>query len=320
MILNLLVADNRSHVALDVVGEFEAAILASGGVKTVKNRFARFPRVLGRALRTPSVMGMLGRLPGIGARYFSVLMAPDFIKCTPHFFASRNNAVYMFDVWPSVHSRVEDLLPKLNITTVFFSSLQVTESFQRKAGMECRFLWVPEGIDPGEYRSRTPGERDIDVLQFGRRYERYHDGIAGRLKEAGRSYLFEEAKGKIVFPSRREFVDGLSRSKISICIPGNITHPDRSGDVSTMTVRYLQSMASGCLVVGVLPYDMQFLFDYNPIVEIDFADPAGQILGILNDMEKYRGLIERNERNVRKNHTWARRWAEIRRRLETPGR
>jgi hypothetical protein len=317
MALHLLRSDDRSHVSTDTVEEFYDAILASGGVKTVMNRYSRFPRVMGRLLRTRSVVDLLRRLPGTGGGgYFSVLMSADFVKCVPYFFASRNNAVYMFDAWPDLHPVIREFLPKLNITAVFFSSRQVTEEFNREGGNGCRFVWIPEGIDPARYRSRPPGERDIDVLQFGRRYDAYHGVIVKKLREAGKTYLFEKTRGAIVFPGRGEFIDGLSRAKISICIPGNVTHPGRSGEISTMTIRYLQSMASGCLIVGMLPDDMKTLFDYNPLVEIDGKDPAGQLLGILDTMERYAPLIERNQRTIRERHTWTHRWRDIRQTLE----
>ena len=106
-------------------------------------------------------------------------------------------------------------------------------------------------------------------------------------------------------------MDGLARSRISICVPSNITHPARAGDVETMTIRYLQSMVSKCLVVGYAPKEMIELFGYNPVVEIDMENPADQLLDILNNFVKYTPLIEKNYNSVLKNHTWRQRWTEI---------
>jgi hypothetical protein len=71
---------------------------------------------------------------------------------------------------------------------------------------------------------------------------------------------------------------GLANSKISICVPSDITHPERTGNISTITNRYLQSMASKCLILGKLPHDMLHLFDYNHIIEIDEENPVLQIV------------------------------------------
>ena len=56
------------------------------------------------------------------------------------------------------------------------------------------------------------------------------------------------------FSRRRDaFIDGLARSRVSICVPSSVTHPERAGDIETMTIRYLQSMVSKCVVLGRAP-------------------------------------------------------------------
>jgi hypothetical protein len=70
-------------------------------------------------------------------------------------------------------------------------------------------------------------------------------------------------------------------------------------------------MASGCLVVGIMPYDMRPLFDYEPMIDIDRTDPLGQLLHLLDSYEQYLPLIEKNLLSVRSSHTWANRWEQI---------
>ena len=125
-------------------------------------------------------------------------------------------------------------------------------------------------------------------------------------------HLFEEKKGQLIFPTEKDLIDGLARTKISICVPSNITHPERAGDIETMTVRYLQSMASKCLVVGHAPQEMVELFGYNPVVEIDMEKPAEQIRDILENFTDYIPLIEKNYIETLANHTWNDRWQQIR--------
>jgi hypothetical protein len=297
MKMTLVIAERPPHVSQDTVDEFQKVILATDGLRKVRNRIPFFARLLWKLLRRTPLATLLSYMPLRNQRYFIILMATEFVECVPFFPSSRDNAVYIFDAWPSVHRLIEDSLPLLNIRTVFFSSLQATEIFIAKPALQCKFIWVPEGIDVTQYRKRELRERDIDVIQMGRKHDGYHEAIVKTLHDAGKTYL----------------IDGLSRSTISICVPSTLTHPERSGDISTMTIRYLQSMASGCLIVGVRPYDMQFLFDYNPVVEIDFDNPAGQLLEILGSLDHYRPLIERNERTVINHHTWSHRWEEIRR-------
>ena len=83
-----------------------------------------------------------------------------------------------------------------------------------------------------------------------------------------------------------------------------------------MTWRYLQSMSSKCLILGRMPHEMRLLFDYDPILEIDFTDPAGQLRAILKSFDTYAELIERNYRCVQEHHQWPNRIASIERYLE----
>jgi hypothetical protein len=75
-----------------------------------------------------------------------------------------------------------------------------------------------------------------------------------------------------------------------------------------MTLRYLQAMSSKCLIIGILPDEMRDLFEYMPIIEIDFSDPINQILIILENYNQYIDLIEKNYSEVIKNHQWKNRW------------
>ena len=103
----------------------------------------------------------------------------------------------------------------------------------------------------------------------------------------------------------------IGKAKVVICVPSNITHPERAEYISTMTLRYLQAMVSKVLIVGIMPSDMQELFPYMPIVEIDMDHAAAQMLTVLDNYEHYRPLIERNYAEVRQNHQWQNRWAII---------
>ena len=78
-----------------------------------------------------------------------------------------------------------------------------------------------------------------------------------------------------------------------------------------MTMRYLQSIVSKCLIVGQAPKEMIELFGYNPVIEIDWTAPENQITSILNHYNEYQYLIEKNYLMVVNNHTWKHRWILI---------
>jgi hypothetical protein len=303
----------------DAVDEFDRAIAMDPRVTIAswRNPLARAGFLASSALFKYGGDGVLSAMPAVRRRgamhldfgYFAVLMGPQFAKCMPHFLLPATRAVYLFDVWPDVQERILRFIDSFAVDYVFVSASQSADFIRARSAASVH--WMPEGFDPAPYRQRLLAERDIDVLQLGRKHEAYHHEIVQALADAGKTYLYERQKGHIVFPTRAGFIDGLARSRISVCVPSSITHPERSGHIETMTLRYLQSMVSKCLVVGHAPAEMVRLFGYNPVVEIDHADPAGQLLEILGSLEQYAHLIERNYQEVLARHTWHHRWGEI---------
>ena len=259
--------------------------------------------ILGASRRT-------GRHADASRDYFAVMMDLDVSDVAGYLARDARKSVYIFDAWPAKHRQIIELVRAWGIQYAFVSSSQAAERLAAAADRGT-FIWVPEGIDVARYRYRLPLERDIDVLQLGRKFDDHHRVIVPALANAGKSYVFEKEKGKVIFPTREEFVNGLARSRISICVPSSVTHPERAGDIETMTVRYLQSMASRCLVLGHAPSEMIDLFGYNPVVEIDMSDPAGQILELLAWYESYLGLIDKNYSVVAGHHTWDSRWSRM---------
>jgi glycosyltransferase involved in cell wall biosynthesis len=242
--------------------------------------------------------------------YFTILMSLTVQKCLPYFFLRSRKFVYLFDVWQKSYANILDFVRQWGIEHAFISSRQSALRLA-ETGEECKFTWIPEGVTPEEYRFSPASSRQIDVLQIGRMYNLYHQRILAPLQKAGKVYYYERAPGQIIFPTRAAFIEGLARAKISLCFTSNITHPERAGDIETMTARYLQSMASKCLVVGSSPAEMVDLFGYNPVIQADLQNPAEQLLAILEDFDSYHELIEKNYHAVCAKHTWKQRWEAI---------
>ena len=298
------------HVAQEVVNEFQQVIISNGvEVESTSN----LTRIVSLAIirKTPRLVSWIPHIRRKDVKRFSIIIGPEFQKCLLAFLNSGNNSVYIFDAWPEVQATTEALFRSTGVKHAFFSSRYTAELFATK-GLDCKTTWVPEGVTMANYRFNDYAAKDISVLAFGRRYEDYHKLIVDRLAWEEITYLYQKAPKEIVFPTRDKFVDGLARTKISICVPSSITHPEKAGKISTMTTRYLQSMASKCLIVGHMPEEMKTLFDYTPIIEIDWKDPAGQLTGILKNFESYIPLIEKNYTYVLDHHTWEHRWQTIR--------
>jgi hypothetical protein len=63
-------------------------------------------------------------------------------------------------------------------------------------------------------------------------------------------------------------------------------------------------MASGCLIIGRCPSDLSDLFGRNPVIEVDWTDPLGQVLDILNTIAQYQDLADRNRAATRQFGDW----------------
>ena len=221
-----------------------------------------------------------------------------------------HNHIYLFDAWFSAHHEIELFCKILNIENIFVSSYIATQKLNEK-NLSTKFHWIPEAINIENYHTINYKEKSIDVLQFGRKYEDIQDNLVKFFSENSISYVYEKNKGEIIFKTREQFTLGLANAKISLCFPRSITHPEKAMGQETMTIRYLQSMASKTLVVGICPEEMKKLFKYNPIIDLDLKNPGEHIKRILDNYEKYIPLIEKNYNEVLNKHQWSNRLEQI---------
>ena len=275
--------------------------LAAAGVPAVQNARSGPVRALARALARA---GMIRRIADLSpTAYFAPIVNVSEGRLFPQAYFAEI-VVYAFDCWPAFYRRWERLFRRHRMRLAFFSARASAEHFRaRIPEMEC--LWQPEAVEPALYRGDKPlAERSIDVLELGRRWDPYHDKIVVPLAKAARVHRFQATPTQIIYPTFEEMVAGLGDAKVSVCFPSSLTHPHRSGDVETVTHRYFESMASRCVIVGRCPRELSDLFGYNPVIEADENDPAGQLEAILRDPSAHAELVERNHRRTLEVGTW----------------
>ena len=290
---------------MDLYGEFENAFLKNPdwlAVNSVSSIQARFLRQIYRLI--PPILFPIKK------EKVYLIIGYQKEKFFPYFHLDADlKALWMYDAWDPLFHDIENTIRNFKINIVFFSSKQSAEHFGDLDIPYFQSHWIPEAVDVEQYKYVPYDKRTIDLLQLGRVWGSYHNKI--KSIETDVVYKYEKFPGELIFASRQDFINGLANSKISICVPSSITHPNRSGSISTMTSRYLQSMASKCLILGKMPYDMSFLFNYCPIVEIDEDNPVKQIQSILKNFDDYIPLIEKNYSEVRKFHNWSNRISDI---------
>jgi hypothetical protein len=237
---------------------------------------------------------------------FCIMMGPNGAKWNKYFPTWHAKSLYMFDAWPALYPKIYSFVLTNKIDNLFVSSSKAAIDLKDHCGLK-NVYWVPEGININYYNYLPYDQKDIDLISYGRSFQPYHETIFGKIDI---NYIFSKPD-ELLFKTHKELAETLSKSKISICFPSSLTHPERTSGIETMTNRYLEAIASKCLILGKAPLEMIELFGYNPVIEVDFKNPARQLKGIIQNYQNYTGIVEKNYKALLKNHLWEHRWILI---------
>ena len=308
--LRFLKTPDRSLVSCYPLLSIDRA-LEEAGVESLSNNLGKSTLFVAKVLSRLNLMRNLRRSKPFPARIFVGFMGYSLKNKTFPFSYWNELVPYCFDCWPNTYERWAAFFQRHRVRIAFFTARQSAQYFARLLP-DMHSIWLPEATDPLDYcSSRSWAERDIDVLELGRKNDAYHEKIAAQLAKANRTHYFEKVKGEIIFPDRSDLLDGFARTKLSICFPSSQTHPERSGSVETVTHRYFESMASKCLIVGHAPQELVDLFGFNPVVEVQPGSEFEQIESLLNYPEGFHRVVERNYERLLEVGTWRSRIATI---------
>jgi len=302
----------------DVYEDFEADILKYTGWKAVKGSLNIFERVFEKYfLPRLKYRTFQFNLPGLNRNriLFASLSGSEYIKIFQHYiFQSKLKIIYQFDSWTHDNVINENAFRSFRINIAFISIKKAAEYFNSLNIPDFKAYWMPEAVTCDRYHACDYSEKEIDILQFGRRWEWLHEQLIPCCQAIKINYQYPKESGNVKrqFKNREELLNGLSKTKIAICVPKTITHPD-TYDLSTVTSRYFECMASKCLILGHAPQDLINSFGYNPVVEADHSMIYSQVKHILDHFTEFIPLIEKNYRNVKQNHQWKNRIADMER-------
>ena len=298
----LLRARNRGGTSDHALAGLEDA-LANAGMRPVDND-AGISRFIGKILKRLGLLRAIYHRPD-GA-YFLALMGPQRFRVFPYGYTSEL-IPFVFDCWPAEYDEWERFFRQHRVRLAFFTARKSAEAMSgRIEGLEA--VWMPEAIDTARYLEGKPfAERTIDLLELGRRSEDYHQKITGHCERRGYRHLYQKGPQQLVFESREDLLHGLADTRVLVCFPSSLTNPERSGEVETLTLRYLEGIANGCILLGHCPAELQELFGYDPVVAADMDAPGHQLDAILADPGQHEHLTRRNLQRLREVGTWDRR-------------
>ena len=198
----------------------------------------------------------------------------------------------LWDCWPKYHNRLFASLVRNKIRTVILTSSQLACIIRQKFPL-MNVIYLPEGIDETKYKNNCKLiDRHIDLLEFGRPSGKIHDLIVAHKSEILKSHRYSMSGW--IFPDHESFINGLADTKIAITFPRCDTDPVKAGNIETLTQRYWECMLSGCILLGRAPQELIDLIGYNPVVTVDPVFPHLQIDDILNHLNDYQEMVERN--------------------------
>lgn len=196
---------------------------------------------------------------------------------------------FIWDCWPRYFEKTCKWFKRHDVRTAIFTSSQTAEKM-RERFPEMNILWCPEGIDTSLYsEGKELKNREIDILEFGRSNRKV---FKAELPSSIR-HVCTMQDGKYIF-TNEELRQSMGDAKVTITLPRSITQPDVAGDIETLTQRYWECMLTRMVMVGHAPKELVDLIGYNPVIEIDTANPNGQINDILQHLADYRDLTNRN--------------------------
>ena len=207
----------------------------------------------------------------------------------------------VWDCWPECESALLRFVRRNRVKTIFCTASH-TASMVKRAIPSVDAVWLPEGIDISVYpKGPALQERNIDILEMGRKMESVHNVILAHRFKQPVVHLYQT--DKLVFPDNESMVAGMQNTKISICYPQSDTNPEHAGNIETMTQRYWEFMLTGALIVGRAPKELVKFCGYNPVVELG-DKPAEQIESILAHISDYQPLVDKNRATAERIGSW----------------
>lgn len=204
----------------------------------------------------------------------------------------------IWDCWPNHYQKVVKWLKKHNVKSAIFTSSQSAQHIQQEL-QGLKILVITEGIEVSEYKQgKDLVNRNIDLLEYGsveRNYFReYVDGIihVNRNNENGR------------LSTKAKLIESISESKVCVALPRCDVDPIFTGGIETLTQRFWEGMLSRCVLLGRAPKELTDLIGYNPVVDLDRRDASNQVIHIINNIQDYQELVDRNRETALRLAPW----------------
>jgi hypothetical protein len=220
-----------------------------------------------------------------------------------------------------VYDAFEPVLAKVGIAATIgkldpcFVAFREGYELLRSRYPRARFEWLPFGVDTNSFHTQAV-EKSIFAYWMGRRYEPLHQALFRYCNERGLDYRVSTG-GEIAEP--KELGQLVARSKYFVVTPTNLDNPARTGRFSPLVMRYLEGIAAGTRLLGVVPQSGEFdqLLPRDAILEVasDGRDLAERLDFDQRRWAEAQTCVARAQEVVLAAHSWHRRAEQIYQRL-----
>ena len=229
---------------------------------------------------------------------------------------ARYEVVPMFwDCWPRYFEKTCRWLRKHGVKTAIFSSRQTAEMMQERFSgknegwQKINVIWCPEAVDDSVYqKGKLLKDRNIDLLEFGRSNDKVFkvDQLESVIDNKNRNlnHVCTKQNGKFIY-TNEQLYEAMGNAKVTIALPRSITQPEVAGDIETLTQRYWECMFSRMVMVGHAPQELIDFIGYNPVIELnDKISPEEQIADVIEHIEDYQVLVDKNRETAERLGSW----------------
>lgn len=195
----------------------------------------------------------------------------------------------IWDCWPAHFDNMAFWFKKHKVKTAFFTSSQTADRMQ-DLFPNINVFHLPEAIETDKYKKgELLSKRVYDYLEFGRCcYYVNTKKISSKIK------ILSSRNEQGVLSDRNKLIEALSDSKITICIPRIDNQPEIAGNIETLTQRYWECMLSRILIIGRAPQELIDIIGYDPVIHLDKDNFDNQIAYIIENIDKYQELVDKN--------------------------
>lgn len=225
-------------------------------------------------------------------------------------------SAFVIDAWKHLLTKIGTLAVLQRLNPCFVAFREGCYELKRRFP-QGRFEWLPFGVDTDVFDSE-PGERPIFAYWMGRRYEALHRALIAYCEQRGLEYRYTQRSGE--FPNPKDLGRLVGSAQYFVVSPPDIADPSRTGGWSPFVMRYLEGLAAGARLLGVLPrsgeYERLLPLDAILVVAPDGSDLAAK-LDADRENPAARAAVDRARLLVREQHSWERRAQQIFDRLQS---